>query len=173
MVVVTWRGVRELACLCVFLMLTACSGGGGNSTSSTGELPSADNPQTSPQPAGPDVDSPKSPPGNQGSPPKNPPEDRPEDVNNAPDPELRSATVAWVAPVQNSDGSPLVGLRGYEIHFGTRSGSYDFIVKIDNPSVTRYVIDDLARGSTYYFALIAISENGKESRFSREVSTKI
>jgi hypothetical protein len=76
-------------------------------------------------------------------------------------------TLSWVAPSQNADGSALVDLAGYTIHYGKLSGSYDTEIRIDNPSVTTYVVDQLSP-DTYYFATTAYNSQGVDSPYSGE-----
>jgi len=83
-----------------------------------------------------------------------------------------SLTLSWVPPTENLDGTPLVDLKGYEIHYGNASGVYSTTIPIDNPGITRYVIDGLGAG-TYFFAVTARSASGGESDYSAEVSTTI
>jgi hypothetical protein len=83
-----------------------------------------------------------------------------------------SVTLSWVPPTENTDGTPLTNLKGYEIHYGNASGAYSTTIPIDNPGITRYVIDGLGAG-TYFFAVTAQTMTGAESDFSAEVSTTI
>lgn len=83
-----------------------------------------------------------------------------------------SISLAWQAPTLNTDGSPLTNLEGFRIHYGTQSGSYDQTIDIDNPGLTRFVVENLSPG-TYYIAISAISANGAESDLSREASKTI
>lgn len=83
-----------------------------------------------------------------------------------------NVTLSWQAPTQNADGTPLMNLQGYEIHYGTASKSYSETVKIANPGVTDYVVQNLAPGK-YYFALTAYNSAGVQSSLSGEVSTVI
>lgn len=76
-------------------------------------------------------------------------------------------TLSWAAPTENTDGSPLLDLAGYEIHLGPQSGSYSDSISIANPGITTYVIDDLTSG-THYFAMKAVNSQGKLSSFSNE-----
>lgn len=81
-------------------------------------------------------------------------------------------TLGWVAPTQNSNGTPITDLAGYKIHYGTMSQDYTQEVAIDNPSLSRYVVDSLPSG-TYYFAITAYNSKGIESALSDEVSAKL
>jgi len=79
-----------------------------------------------------------------------------------------SATLSWTAPTQNEDGSTLSDLAGYKIYYGRSSGSYSNEIRITNPSVTTYVVDNLT-ADTYFFSATAFNAAGTESRFSTEV----
>jgi hypothetical protein len=81
-------------------------------------------------------------------------------------------TLGWVAPTQNSNGTPITGLAGYKIHYGTASQDYTQVVSISNPSLSRYVMDSLSSG-TYYFAITAYNAQGIESPLSGEISTTL
>lgn len=78
-------------------------------------------------------------------------------------------TLSWVAPTQNSDGSALVDLSGYNIYYGRSSGSYDSEIRVDNASVTTYVVEELSP-DTYYFATTAFNSQGVESSYSAEAA---
>ena len=73
--------------------------------------------------------------------------------------------VNWTAPTMNEDGTPLTDLAGYTIYWGTSPGNYPNSVTIDNPSVTTYVVDNLAPG-TYEFVATSFNSAGVESRYS-------
>ena len=81
-----------------------------------------------------------------------------------------SATLAWDAPTTNVDGTPIAGLAGFKIYYGTASGTYTGIVDVG--SVTNYAINNLAVG-TYYFSVTAYDSVGSESDFSNEVSKTV
>jgi len=85
---------------------------------------------------------------------------------------IGTVTLSWVAPTQNSDGSPLMDLAGYKIYYRKNSGSYNQAVQLDNPSITTYIVDELSP-ATYYFAATAYSATGVESSFSTEVARTI
>ncbi len=78
---------------------------------------------------------------------------------------LGSVELTWAPPTQNEDGSPLLDLAGYRIYWGTSPGTYPNSVKIDNPGLTTYLVDNLAPG-TYEFVATSFNSNGKESAFS-------
>ena len=63
------------------------------------------------------------------------------------------------------DGSPLTGLAGYRVHYGTSSSDLNRQVTVGNPAATNTVIQNLAPG-TWYFAITAYTKNGVESAMS-------
>jgi hypothetical protein len=83
-----------------------------------------------------------------------------------------SVTVRWVAPTTNVDGTPITGLQGFRVHYGTASGQYTQSVLIASPDITSAVIEGLT-SATWYFAVKAISSSGVESAFSSEASKTI
>jgi len=80
-----------------------------------------------------------------------------------------AATLSWSAPTQNSDGSTLTDLAGFLIVYGPTQTELYESVRIDNPSIDRFVLDDLPAG-TYYFAVKAYNSAGVESGTSNVVS---
>jgi len=64
------------------------------------------------------------------------------------------------------DASPDPGVAHYKIYFGT--GSYNYTRTVTVGNVTSASIEGLTEGTTYYFAVTAISEWGEESDFSNE-----
>jgi hypothetical protein len=84
-----------------------------------------------------------------------------------------SVTLTWEPPTENADGTPLMDLSGYNIYVGTQSDSYDFReIRLENPGLTAYVVENLPPGS-YYFAATAFNSAGVESSFSGEFNTEI
>ena len=80
-----------------------------------------------------------------------------------------SVTLNWQPPDENADGSLLTDLSGYNIYVGTSSSSYEYReVRLDNPGLTAYVVENLEPG-TYYFAATAFNSSGVESSFSDEI----
>jgi hypothetical protein len=76
-----------------------------------------------------------------------------------------TATVAWIAPTQNTDGSALTDLAGYRIYYGTSASALNQTITINNAGITTYVIDNLGSG-TWYFAVKAVDTTGLESDLS-------
>lgn len=83
-----------------------------------------------------------------------------------------AVTLSWTPPSENADGSPLVDLKGYKVHYGASSKTYTETVDLSNAGLTTYVVPDLTAG-TYYFAVTAYNSVGQESLLSPEVSTQV
>jgi hypothetical protein len=83
-----------------------------------------------------------------------------------------NVTLSWQAPTQNADGSALVDLQGYKVHYGSASKSYSDTIQVSNAGVTTYVVENLNAGK-YYFAVTAYNSAGQESSLSPEVSTQV
>jgi hypothetical protein len=83
-----------------------------------------------------------------------------------------SLTLTWTAPDENVDGSPLVDLSGYKIHYGTQSSNYTQTVTLSNAGLSEYVVENLGAGA-YYFVITAYNSAGVESPLSGEVSTTL
>jgi len=84
-----------------------------------------------------------------------------------------SVTVSWVPPTTNTDGTPVTALSGYKVYYGTASGQYSQSLAVASPTVTSVVVEGLSTGTTWYFALKAVSSSGVESAFSQEASKTI
>jgi hypothetical protein len=76
-----------------------------------------------------------------------------------------SATITWAVPTQNTNGTPLVNLAGYRIYYGTSTNNLSQSVQITNPSLTTYMVADLAPG-TWYFAMVDYTSAGDVSDYS-------
>lgn len=86
--------------------------------------------------------------------------------------QLGSATMSWVAPTQNTDGSALNDLAGYRILYGTSASALNKTIQVTNPSVTSYVVENLT-SATWYFAVKAYTASGAESSLSNTASKVI
>jgi hypothetical protein len=73
-----------------------------------------------------------------------------------------SATVDWIPPTQNTDGTTLTDLAGYHLFYGTTAANLDHSVNIANPGLASYVISNLSP-ATWYFAMTAYNKGGAES----------
>jgi len=83
-----------------------------------------------------------------------------------------TVTLSWDAPVNNADGSTLRDLKGYKVHYGTSSRSYTDTIKVSNPGLTTYVVQNVPSG-TYYFAVTAFNSAGQDSSPSAEIATLV
>jgi putative Ig domain-containing protein len=83
-----------------------------------------------------------------------------------------SATLTWVAPTANTDGTPIDGLAGYHIYYGTSQSALTQVVDVPGPTTTTYAVPALAPG-TYYFAVAAYNAAGFESAPSNIDSVSI
>jgi Putative Ig domain len=91
---------------------------------------------------------------------------------NSPSPSTGSASLSWTAPTQNTDGTPIVGLAGYHIYYGTSAGAMTTTVTLTDPTVTSFVVSGLASG-TYYFTIVAYNSAGMDSSESNTASKTI
>ena len=83
-----------------------------------------------------------------------------------------AVTINWTPPTENTDGTALTDLAGYDIHYGTASGNYTQSVSVSNAGLATYVVDNLTPG-TYYFSVSAVNTSGTESPLSSEVTARV
>jgi fibronectin type III domain protein/putative Ig domain-containing protein len=83
-----------------------------------------------------------------------------------------SATLSWLPPTSNTNGTVLTNLAGYQIKYGTNSGALSQTIQVANPGLTTYVISNLSPG-TYYFATLAYTSTGAQSTLSTVVTKTI
>jgi len=83
-----------------------------------------------------------------------------------------STALSWAPAVDTETNEPLAKLAGYNIHCWGDAGRYTNIIHIDDPSITRYVIDGLSPGR-YQCAVSAFTEDGIESALSNVVARTI
>lgn len=125
------------------VVLTACGGGGGDGGSA---LPSAAAPTSTPASGG----------------------------EKAPLAATASAkgatTLSWTPPTMNEDGTPLK-LTGYRIYWGLAADNLTNSVTLDNPGLTRYVVEQL-KPATWYFVATALSSDG-ESEPSNVIAMQV
>ncbi|WP_405230039.1 putative Ig domain-containing protein [Lentisalinibacter sediminis] len=76
-----------------------------------------------------------------------------------------SVTLSWSPPTKNTDGTALTDLAGFRIYYGVSEGDYPNRIAIDNPGLTRYVIENLTP-DTYYFVATSVNTSGAQSDFS-------
>lgn len=90
-----------------------------------------------------------------------------------PTPSTGNATLSWTAPSENSDGSALTDLGGFKIYYGGALTQLTNTITLTNPGLLTYVLAELPSGTTYYFAVTAVTRTGVESAQSDVVSTTI
>jgi Putative Ig domain len=83
-----------------------------------------------------------------------------------------TATVSWVPPTMNEDGTALTNLASYRVRYGRSDTDLSELVSINNPAINTYVIDNLSSG-TWFFAVIAVNSQGVESALSNVASKTI
>ena len=80
---------------------------------------------------------------------------------------LEGTEVAWVPPAENTDGSDLTDLAGYNLYYGIDSGNYTEVVPVNDASLTSFELP-IAPGE-YYMAMTAYDFDGNESELSNEI----
>ena len=83
-----------------------------------------------------------------------------------------TATLSWVAPTENTNGSNVTDLAGYRIYYGTSPDDMTQSIYVAGATVTTYIVNGLSSG-TYYFAVAADSTIGVESMLSDTSSKTI
>jgi len=81
-------------------------------------------------------------------------------------------TLSWYPPTRNEDGSHLRDLAGYRIYMGRNADALTRVIVLNNPGLTRYVVENLAP-ATWYFAMTSFNRRGHESRRSTTVSKNV
>lgn len=83
-----------------------------------------------------------------------------------------TATISWIPPTENTDGTVLTDLAGYRIHYGKAASNLNRVVVIDTPGLTSYMIEGLTP-ATWYFAVTSVTADGAESSLSNLASKTI
>jgi hypothetical protein len=83
-----------------------------------------------------------------------------------------SATLEWVTPTENTNGTPLTNLAGYRVYYGTSATALTQTVQIANPDLVTYDVSNLSPG-TWYFSVRSYSSANVESNLSAVVSKAI
>jgi hypothetical protein len=83
-----------------------------------------------------------------------------------------SATLSWIPPTANTNGTPLTNLAGYRIYYGTNASSLNHSVKIVSAGIASYAIDNLSP-ATWYFTVVSYNTADVESSLSAIVSKTI
>jgi Putative Ig domain len=83
-----------------------------------------------------------------------------------------SASLQWVAPTENTNGTPLINLAGYRIYYGTSASAMTQTAQIANPTINTYLLANLTP-ATWYFEVKAYTNANVESSASPMASTTI
>jgi Putative Ig domain len=83
-----------------------------------------------------------------------------------------SATLSWVPPTTNTNGSALTDVAGFVISYGTSPNELTQSVTVANASATGYTVENLAAG-TWYFTVAVYTTTGTQSAPSGVASTTI
>jgi hypothetical protein len=83
-----------------------------------------------------------------------------------------SVTLSWYPPTENADGSALTDLAGYRILYGREADELNRVITLQNPGLTRLVIEDLA-SATWHFSMTSFNASGSESEPSPTVSKTV
>ena len=76
-----------------------------------------------------------------------------------------TATLSWTPPTERTDGTALDNLAGYIVYYGIDETRLDQVVVIDNPGLTRFVVENLGQ-ATWYFGIKAYDADGRRSALS-------
>ncbi len=82
-----------------------------------------------------------------------------------------ATALSWTPPVETEANEPLTNLAGYNIHCWG-GGRHTNTIRIEDPSITRYVVDGLSPGR-YQCAVTAFTEDGFESVLSNVVAKTV
>lgn len=85
-----------------------------------------------------------------------------------PAPAPGAAVLSWLPSTQTIVGSPIEGLAGYRLHYGTAEVSLTRVVQL-GAQASRYELNGLAPGR-WYFSLVAYTTTGEQSAPSNVVS---
>lgn len=85
-----------------------------------------------------------------------------ENFSNLPETGIGTATLSWNPPTAALEGSAFHGLSGYRIDYGRNPAVLERAITIDNPGITRYVIENLPPGK-WYFRVTAFDAEGNQS----------
>jgi hypothetical protein len=83
-----------------------------------------------------------------------------------------SASLSWVPPTTNTDGTPLTDLAGFVINYGTSASAMTNSVNVSSATATGYTVGSLAAG-TWYFTVTVYTTAGTQSAPSDVASKTI
>jgi hypothetical protein len=93
-------------------------------------------------------------------------------TGSAPAAQSDSVTLSWAAPTENTDGSALTNLAGFDIYYGNSAASLTQKISIGSVGLLTYVVPNLNSG-TWYFEVVAVNAAGVQSGPSSVVSVTI
>ena len=154
------KGISAVATVLLSAVLGACGGGGDGDSGATG---AAAAPGHAAAAIGADVGTGGTTGGN-GAPAPTPAPGAPaggsgDGLSAVPAAAKGSTTLSWQPPTTYDDGTPLQ-ITGYRIYWGATEGHYPHSVTLDNPGLTRYVVEEL-EPATWYFVATALSADGE------------
>jgi hypothetical protein len=76
-----------------------------------------------------------------------------------------SATLNWLPPDANADGTVPLDLAGFRVYKGLTVDGFEQVASLDNPGIATFVVTDLTPGD-WLFAVTAFDSAGLESEFS-------
>jgi len=85
---------------------------------------------------------------------------------------LGSMSLSWAAPTQNSDGTALTNLAGYNLYYGRSANNYPHRIRINNPSISTYLVENLLP-DTYHVVATSFNAFGVESEFSNTATKTV
>lgn len=82
--------------------------------------------------------------------------------------------LSWIAPAEREDESSIAlsEIAGYRVLYGNSHDQYTSSIMINDSTAVGYTFSRLP-GGTYYFVVTTIDTEGRESRFSPEVTVVI
>lgn len=80
-----------------------------------------------------------------------------------------SANLTWTIPTRRTDNAPLDNLDGFNIYYGQTPGDYANKIKVNNSTVSNYLVDNLSAGQ-WFFVITAVDTDGLESNPSNRGS---
>jgi len=84
-----------------------------------------------------------------------------------------NVALSWNVPTQTIDGETLQNLSGYRIHYGTNQNALVNSIEVASAGSNSYTVQNLKAGTTYYFAVRAVTADGDESEISNVISRVI
>jgi hypothetical protein len=84
-----------------------------------------------------------------------------------------NVALSWNVPTQTIDGQTLQNLAGYRIHYGTNQNAMVNSIEVASAGLNTYTVQNLRAGTTYYFAVRAVTADGDESEISNVISRVI